>query len=87
GRVSAAVRRARKQEPLRFLRGLSATIQELSQSRRRTETSAAPSAGTEPLKTPIHEGEHSEISLAAREAAYLAQVRLGCTLVITGKTE
>jgi|ERR1035437_161956 hypothetical protein len=87
GRISAAVRKARKQEPLNFLRGLSAIIQELTQSKRRAESSAAPSVGTEPQKSPIHEGEYSKVALAAREVVYLAQVRLGCTLVITGRKE
>jgi hypothetical protein len=85
GRISAAVRKARKQEALDFLHGLSATIQELTQSKHRAESSAAPSVGIEPHKSPIHEDEYSKVALAAREVAYLAQVRLGCTLVITGK--
>jgi hypothetical protein len=87
GRISVAVRKACKQEPLDFLYGLRATIHELTQSKRRAESSAAPSVGTEPHKSLIHEGKYSKVALAAREVAYLAQVRLGCTLVITGRKE
>jgi len=86
-RISAAVQKARKQEPLNFLYGLSETIHELTQSKRQTKSSADPSVGIEPQKSSMREGEYSKVTLAAREVAYLAQVRLGCTLVITGRKE
>lgn len=85
--ISTAVRRARRQDPLNFLNRLSAMIADLSRSRRprdfRDERAAQ-------APQPTDDGgrqESLEIAQAAREAAYLAQVRLGCTLVITGRNE
>src|ERR1017187_609919 len=85
GRISAAVRKARQQEPLDFLLKLSAAILELTEPRRPRDSIVMPSAHTPQQKTRTLEGEGSKVALAARKAAYLAQVRLGCTLVITGR--
>ncbi len=86
-KISTAVRSARRQDPLEFLNQLSSMISKLTISRRprdsRAET-ASPSHLPPKMK---REHEFSEIARAAREAAYLAQVRLGCTLVITGKKQ
>lgn len=85
--ISTAVRRARRQEPLEFLDHLSSMISELTRSRRPRDSRAGTAGQAEQSDKTEREHELSDIARAAREAAYLAQVRLGCTLVITGRKE
>ena len=73
-RIEGAVRDAREQEPLEFLEGLLGQIVELTD---REGLAKAPAH--------LHEGVESRVTRVAREVAYLAQVRLGCTFAIAGK--
>jgi hypothetical protein len=90
--INAAVKAARPQDAPQFFRSLAAQIRELtvqefgqtsesdagrhpSEIRVRERTRKPQAQGTVPLET----------RRAGREAAYLAQVRLSCTLIITGR--
>jgi len=84
--ISAGVRKAHKQEPLNFLHNLSAMILELTNSKRPKNLTGTLFDHTAKGEMQMDEGG-TRVAIAAREAAYLAQVRLGCTLVITGKKE
>lgn len=92
--VDTAVRRAERREPIRFLRQLAADISAVSHQ----ETPLLPQdiAIDVPVDHDLQERaakgdpeaqrllEARRISIAAREVAYASQVRLGCTLLITG---
>jgi hypothetical protein len=93
-RINSAVARAERREPITFLRQVASDIAEAT----REEVPLFPQEIT--LDIPVapdleklaSQGdaeakrrlELSRVSIAAREVAYASQVRLGCTLVITG---
>lgn len=92
--IHYAVERAPIQEPLSFLRHLASDIAEFTHSR----VPQLPDVEQGPIEAAIDErklspeererrrrrAEDRLIVHAAREVAYMAQVRLGCTLAITG---
>jgi hypothetical protein len=72
-RITAAVKEAEKQEPLGFLETLRNQIVELT-------------GRDVPTLSPTHSPKvESRVSRAAREVAYLAQVRLGCAFADAGR--
>jgi hypothetical protein len=85
--IVAAIRSALQQEPMVFLNHLIETITQVAKSTRTRGSLIVPIAEIQKRETVPIKGEGSEFALAAREAAYLAQVRLGCTLVITGRNQ
>ena len=60
-------------------------LAELTKSRRAQDSHIESDTDDQTQGRVRYEREHSEVTHAAREAAYLAQVRLGCTLIITGR--
>jgi hypothetical protein len=73
-RISAAVADAEVQEPLQLFDRLKSMLIEI------TGRELLPQAAAH-----LNEGIESRIARAAREVAYLAQVRLGCTFAVAGR--
>lgn len=83
-RISRAINRAQKQEPFNFLNSLVARIIRSSETVRYRGNDPE---GLEYRLAKSGSIGREAINLAAREAGYLAQVRLGCTLFIVGRNE
>jgi hypothetical protein len=86
-RVAAAVRQAPEKEPVAFLTELADTISELTTSDYEKDSFAGLEPKTSRDRRRNREGNNSKIVSAARRAAYLSQVRLGCALAIGGRNE
>jgi len=74
-RVGQAVQAAEEQDSSVFLKNLITTISQIT----KTDTIVRPSQ--EPRR-----GPSQQVKQLARQVAYLAQVRLGCAFMITGRT-
>jgi hypothetical protein len=72
-RISAAAKTAREQQPLQFFQRLKGILVEI------TGHELLPQA-----EAHMNQGIESSVVRAAREVAYLAQVRLGCTFAVAG---
>jgi hypothetical protein len=73
-RITAAAASAHEQQPLQFLQRLKRTLVEI------TGHELLPQA-----EAHLNQGIESSVVRAAREVAYLAQVRLGCTFAVAGR--
>ncbi len=94
--IGRGIAEARRREPLEFLQTLAEEIAEATRSRvpqldsplvrSQGEPHRPPSQGKAPAdaeaETPT---VYRRLIRAAREVAYMAQIRLGCTLAITGR--
>ena len=93
--ISRAVREAPRQEPTRFFQELSAQIRELTardfgespELDLDAKLPELPRRKGDGARTPRDVVVSIETRRAGREAAYLAQVRLSCTLIVTGRDQ